>query len=71
VTLPVRKKRTDIDFVLIDQQSVGKRRLHLINTANVKKRWTTIYYHDNKFLIINDINDISFLERLTAIITIL
>jgi hypothetical protein len=32
-----------IDLVLIDQQSVGKRGLHLMNTVNAKKRWTTIY----------------------------
>jgi hypothetical protein len=29
-----------IDSVLIDQQSVGKRSLHLIDTAHAKKRWT-------------------------------
>jgi hypothetical protein len=32
-----------IDLVLIDQQSVGKRSLHLMKTVNAKKRWTTIY----------------------------
>jgi hypothetical protein len=32
-----------IDLVLIDQQSVGKRSLHLMDTVNAKKRWTTIY----------------------------
>jgi hypothetical protein len=29
--------------LLIDQQSVGKRSLHLMDTVNAKKRWTTIY----------------------------
>jgi hypothetical protein len=32
-----------IDLVLIDQQSVGKRGLHLMDSINAKKRWTTIY----------------------------
>jgi hypothetical protein len=31
-----------LDLVLIDQQSVGKRSLHLVDTVNAKKRWTTI-----------------------------
>jgi hypothetical protein len=39
-----------IDLVLIDQQSVGKRSLHLMNTVNAKKRWTTIHWRVNKFL---------------------
>jgi hypothetical protein len=39
-----------IDLVLIDQQSVGKRRLHLMDTDNAKKRWTTFYWRVNKFL---------------------
>jgi hypothetical protein len=39
-----------IDFVLIDQQSVGKRTHDLMDTVNAKKRWTTIYWRDNKFL---------------------
>jgi hypothetical protein len=39
-----------IDLVLIDQQSVGKRSLHLMDTVNAKKRWTTIYCRVNKFL---------------------
>jgi hypothetical protein len=39
-----------IDLVLIDQQSVGKRSLHLKDTVNAKKRWTTIYWRVNKFL---------------------
>jgi hypothetical protein len=39
-----------IDLVLIDQQSVGKRSLHLIDTVNAKKRWATIYWHVNKLL---------------------
>jgi hypothetical protein len=39
-----------IDLVLIDQQSVGKRSLHLMDTINAKKRWTNIYSRVNKFL---------------------
>jgi hypothetical protein len=39
-----------IDLVLIDQQSVGKRSPHLMDTVNAKKRWTTIYWRVNKFL---------------------
>jgi hypothetical protein len=39
-----------IDLVLIDQQIVGKRSLHLMDTVNAKKRWTTIYWRVNKFL---------------------
>jgi hypothetical protein len=39
-----------MDLVLIDQQSVGKRSLHLMDTVNAKKRWTTIYWRVNKFL---------------------
>jgi hypothetical protein len=31
----------NIDLVLIDQQSVGKRSLHLMDTVNAKKRWAT------------------------------
>jgi hypothetical protein len=38
-----------IDLVLIDQQSVGKRCLHLMDTVNAKKRWTTIYWRVNNF----------------------
>jgi hypothetical protein len=41
-----------IDLVLIDRQSVGKRNLHLNDTVNAKKRWTTkttIYWRVNKF----------------------
>jgi hypothetical protein len=38
-----------IDLVLIDQQRVGKRRLHLMDIVNAKKRWTTIYWRVNKF----------------------
>jgi hypothetical protein len=74
---------TTIDLVLIDQQTVGKRRLHL--TVNVKNKWTTNYWRENKFLKdivtvfgtervsflkINDTNEISFLERLTVNISI-
>jgi hypothetical protein len=40
-----------MDLVLIDQQSVGKRSLHLMDTVNAEKRWTTIYWRVNKFLI--------------------
>jgi hypothetical protein len=32
----------NIDLVLIDQQSVGKRSLHLMDTDKAKKRWTAI-----------------------------
>jgi hypothetical protein len=39
-----------IDLVLIDQQSVGKGSLHLINTINAKKRWKTICWRVNKYL---------------------
>jgi hypothetical protein len=39
-----------IDLVLIDQQSMGKRSLHLMGTVNAKERWTTIYWRVNKFL---------------------
>jgi hypothetical protein len=39
-----------IDLVLIDQQSVGKRSLYLMDTVNAKKRWTTIYWYVKKFL---------------------
>jgi hypothetical protein len=39
-----------LTLVLIDQQSVGKRTLHLMDTVNAKKRWTTIYWRVNKFL---------------------
>jgi hypothetical protein len=38
------------DLLLIDQQNVGKRSLHLMATVNVKKRWTTIYWRVNEFL---------------------
>jgi hypothetical protein len=39
-----------IDVVLIYQQSVGKRSLHLMDTVNAEKRWTTIYWRVNNFL---------------------
>jgi hypothetical protein len=32
-----------VDLVLIHQQSVKKRSLHLIDTVNANNRWTTIY----------------------------
>jgi hypothetical protein len=79
IRIATNKNMTDktIDLVLIDQQSVGKRSRHLMDTVNAKKRWMTIYWGVNKFLkkshivthfakerasflIINDINDISF-----------
>jgi hypothetical protein len=67
-----------IDLVLIDQQSVGQRSLHLMDTVNAKKRWTTSYWRVHKFLkeshIVTrhakerasflKINDISFFEEL-------
>jgi hypothetical protein len=39
-----------IDLVLIDPQSVGKRTHDLMDTANAKKRWKTIYWRVNKYL---------------------
>jgi hypothetical protein len=36
--------------LLIDQQSVGKRSLHLMDSVNTKKRWMTIYWRVNKFM---------------------
>jgi hypothetical protein len=41
---------TPIDLVLTDQQNIGKRRLHLKDTINAKKKWTTFYWRANKFL---------------------
>jgi hypothetical protein len=38
-----------IDLELVDQQSVGKRSLGLMDTVNAKKRWTTIHWRDNNF----------------------
>jgi hypothetical protein len=76
-----------IDLALIDQQSVGKRSLYLMDTDNAKNRWTTIYWRFNKFLKERHImtrhakerasflknNDIIdiSLERLTVIIVVL
>jgi hypothetical protein len=40
---------TIIELVLIDQQSMGKRSLHLMDTVNAKKRWTTVYLRVNIF----------------------
>jgi hypothetical protein len=40
---------SSIDLVLIDQQSVGKRSLHLIDIVYARKRWTTIYWRVNNF----------------------
>jgi hypothetical protein len=39
-----------LDLVLIDQQSMGKRSLQLMDTVNAKERWTTIYWRVNKIL---------------------
>jgi hypothetical protein len=39
-----------IDLVLIDQQSVGKRSPHLMDTVNAKKRWTIILLACQQFL---------------------
>jgi hypothetical protein len=39
-----------INLVLIDQQSVGKRSLYLMDTVNAKKRWTTIHWRVNNLL---------------------
>jgi hypothetical protein len=75
-----------IDLTLIDQQSVGKRSLHLMGTVNAK-RWTTIYWRVNKFLKesyivtnfdkervsfmkINAINDISFFGTSVIIVVL-
>jgi hypothetical protein len=41
---------TFIDLVLIDQQSVGKRSLLVMDTVNAEKRWTIIYWRINKSL---------------------
>jgi hypothetical protein len=38
-----------IDLVSIDQQRVGKRSRHLMDTVNAKKRWTTIYWRLNVY----------------------
>jgi hypothetical protein len=38
-----------IDLVLIDQESAGKRSLHLVETVNAKKRWMTIYWRATIF----------------------
>jgi hypothetical protein len=38
---------TTIDLELTDQQSVGKRSRHLMDTVNAKKRWTTVYWRVN------------------------
>jgi hypothetical protein len=36
-------------LVLIDQQSVGKRSLYLMDTVNAKTRWTNISWRVNNF----------------------
>jgi hypothetical protein len=41
---------TSVDLVFVDQKCVGKRSLHLMDTVNAKQRWTTVYWHVNKFL---------------------
>jgi hypothetical protein len=43
------RQAVTIDLVLKDQQSVEKRSLHLMDTVNAKKRWTTIYWRVNNF----------------------
>jgi hypothetical protein len=45
-----RKHDAPIDLVFIDQQSEGNRSLHLMDTVDAKKRWTTIYRRANKLL---------------------
>jgi hypothetical protein len=69
----------------IDQQSVGKRSLHLMDTVKAKKRWTTIDWRVNKFLKESHLvprlvksehqflklMTFQFLERLTVIIVVL
>jgi hypothetical protein len=42
IIMKIIESRETIDLVLIDQQSVGERSLHLMDTVNAKKRWTTI-----------------------------
>jgi hypothetical protein len=37
------------DLVLLDQQSVGKGSLRMMDTVNAKKRRTTIYWRVNNF----------------------
>jgi hypothetical protein len=53
ISKPDDKKVTSIGWEhglsIIDQQSVGKRSLYLMDTANAKKRWTTIYLLVNNF----------------------
>jgi hypothetical protein len=44
-----KAKGKTIDLELIDQLCVGKRSLHLMDTVNAKKRWTTIYWLVNKY----------------------
>jgi hypothetical protein len=64
-----------VDLVLIDQQSVGQKSLHLMDTVNAKKRWTTINWRVNNFWqralcdqpcswasIIDDMNDINVIS---------
>jgi hypothetical protein len=83
---PRKKERTiicPIDLVLIDQQSVGKRSLLLMDTVNAKKRGTTIYWRVNKFSKkshivtrlakerVSFLKIIHFWERLTVIIVVL
>jgi hypothetical protein len=46
----VMHREETIHLVLIDQQSVGKRNLHLMDTVNAKTRWTVIYPRVKKFL---------------------
>jgi hypothetical protein len=76
-----------IDLVIIDQQSVEKRSLHLMDTVNAIKRWTTVYWRVNKlkeshivtrfakervsFLKTIEINNISFFGTSAVIIVVL
>jgi hypothetical protein len=42
-------KKATLEAIAIDQQSVGKRSLHLMDTVNAEKRWATIYWRVNNF----------------------
>jgi hypothetical protein len=79
-----------MDAIVLAETERKKISLHVMDTANAKKRWMVIYWRVNNFrtnkeshivtrlgneralfLNMNDINDISFLELLTAIIVVL
>jgi hypothetical protein len=75
-----RNSHKALDLVLIDQQSVGKRSFHLIDTVNAKKRWTTDKFLKKSHVVTRlakgrasflKINVFNFLERLTVIIVVL